>query len=150
HEMQVPVLLPLLVGGLENGLVAAAAGVVDEDVAAAERFLGLGDEARAVRGLRHVGLDGERPNAVLLRDLCGLALGALAVARRDHHLHAFGRQPMGDGEADADAAAGDERDLALKTKLHSVLRSYLLLGSRWSWRPASRRGKQGAQRPIEV
>src|SRR5262249_58550806 len=55
-----------------------------------------------------------------------------------------------DGEADADAAAGDERDLALKTKLHSVLRSYLLLGSRWSWRPASRRGKQGAQRPIEV
>ena len=54
HDVQVPVGLPLVVGRLHDRLVRAGAGVVDEDVGAAEFGLGGLDEAGAAVGGRDV------------------------------------------------------------------------------------------------
>ena len=41
-------------------------------------------------------------------------------ARRDHEVHALGGEALSDREADADAAASDDGDLALEPEIHDA------------------------------
>ena len=50
----------------------------------------------------------------------GLAAHPLHVARRDDDVDALGREALGDRKADADAAAGDDGDLALEPEIHDA------------------------------
>ena len=43
---------------------------------------------------------------------------ALGIARHEHDVAALARQLLGDGAADAEARAGDERALALQMQVH--------------------------------
>ena len=56
--------------------------------------------------------DAERRDASFRGDARGLLCGAVPIAGREDNLGAFGGQALGHGEPDADAAAGDDRDLA--------------------------------------
>ena len=118
HDVQVPVGLPLVVGGVEDGLVRAGAGVVDEDVGAAEGGLRGVDEAGAAVGGRHVAGVADGVDAELLGDRGGGADDAVAVAGGEEDVGALAGEGAGDAEADADAAAGDDRYLAGETEVH--------------------------------
>src|SRR3954447_21155733 len=120
HDVQVPVVLPLRVGGLEDGLVAAGAGVVDQDVGPAEGGLGGGDDGSAALSGGEVGLDGAGLDGVLAGDGGGLAIGTGAVAGGEEQVDAFRGEAAGDGESDADAAAGDDGDLAAQAQIHAA------------------------------
>ena len=99
-------LLGTLLGG-ERG-EQHHAGVVDQDVGAAELVLdalGGGDERVAVGD---VGLDGDRAVA----ELVGQRLDAVGAARQQRDAVAVGGQRTGGGLADARRGAGDDRDAA--------------------------------------
>ena len=100
------VLLGALVGGERRE--QHDAGVVDQDVCAAELVLdalGGGDDRVAVGD---VGLDGDRAVA----ELVGQRLDALGAARQQRDAVAVGGQRAGGGLADARRGAGDDRDAA--------------------------------------
>jgi hypothetical protein len=89
------------------------AGVVHQDVDAAHRRLRLLDQRAAVRALRHVGGDIDRPHVVFLRDAAGDRMVLVAVGERvQHHVRAQPRQFLGDPEADARIGAGDDGGLS--------------------------------------
>ena len=136
HDVEVPVVEPLVVGGVEDGLVRAGAGVVDEDVAAAEGMARRLDEAGAARGRRDVAGVGDDRLAEVLGDLRRGVLGAVAVAGGDEHERALAGEGAGDAEPDADAAAGDDGDLAGEPR--SMAR-VILPGKRWAVLPSAHR-----------
>ena len=91
-----------------NGAEQHHAGVVDQDVGAAELVLdalGGGDERVAVGD---VGLDGDRAVA----ELVGERLDAVGAAGQQRDAVAVGGQRAGGGLADARRGAGDDRDAA--------------------------------------
>ena len=45
---------------------------------------------------------------------------ALHPARRDHEVHALRGEALSDRETDADAATGDDGDLALESEIHDA------------------------------
>ena len=70
--------------------------------------------------MRQVGGMGCDLGVVLAPDLAGRLLQHGLVARGDHDAGAFCRESMGDGEADALRAAGDQDLLALETEIHGA------------------------------
>ena len=117
HDVQVPIVLPLVVGRLHDRLVAAGAGIVDQDVGAAELLLGRGDQCGAALGGGDVA--GHRRatlHAVRCGDLGPRRLEPVGVAGGDDDMRTLGGEALGDGEADADAAAGDHGDLVAQTR----------------------------------
>ena len=106
-EIQRDRLVPLRVGRFEREL-AAAAGVVDQDVHAAQalqRRLAI-VAARPRSRVLHSMMTGFCPR--FFRQL----LQQVAPARHDREAHAFARQRHRDAAADAHARAGDQRGLA--------------------------------------
>ena len=105
-------LFPLLVRRLE-GEAAAAAGIVDEDVDAAEALQRrIGDALRRLLG-EEVLLDDDQ-----LVSLSFELLEQVAAARSDGELHTLLRQSNGDRAADADARARDERAFPGDAEIH--------------------------------
>src|SRR5690606_9535895 len=103
-----------------------AAGVVDEDVGAAECGAGGGNRIQDLRFLADVALDRQGPAAGLLH-LFGHRVdgaGELGVGHAglgdDGDVGAVARGAQGDGAADAARGAGDEEGLACKGR-HPVL-----------------------------
>jgi hypothetical protein len=66
--MQVPVVLPLAIVRLEDGLVGAGAGIVDEDIGAAEFLPRRIDQGSGAFDRRHVTGDWKRGYAMLARN----------------------------------------------------------------------------------
>ena len=90
------------------------AGVVDHDVDAAERLVALLDEVLGIGVLAQIGGDGDDLAAGRLRDLLGGGFERLLAARADGDVDALLRQRQGDAFADAFAAAGHQRRLAVE------------------------------------
>ena len=102
--------VPVGLGGLEQRLGERQAGVVDDEVDAAE-----GEHGRVDRGLRPASssvTSAATPIATSrAADLGGGGLARFAqVEVGDDDAGALGGEPVGDGLADAGAGAGDERD----------------------------------------
>ena len=116
--MQVPVGLPFLVRRLHHRLVAARAGVVDENVRAAEQPLDVGDKVLGPLARGDVASRPFRADAEGFGDAAGLPANPLDVAGGDHDIDALGGETFGDRKADADAAAGDDGDLPLEPEIH--------------------------------
>ena len=92
------------------------AGVVDEDVAAAELIPGGVDEGLAAGGFGDVGLHGDGLSASLGGDLFLGIFGAFGVAVVvDDEGCAFAGEADGDGLADAGGGSCDDGDFACKT-----------------------------------
>ena len=53
-------------------------------------------------------------------DLTGEAVEQSAAPRHRRHLHTLGREAFGDGAADPDAGAGDQRGLAHEPQIHGL------------------------------
>src|SRR5438874_58769 len=115
-EHGVPLVLP---HPPDAARVTRLAGVVDEDVHAAERLHRPRPQLACVVGLREVArLAGGRPLVAL--DLGDDLLERLLAATGDGDPRALGGEHEGGGAADARAGAGDERDLAFEC-LHGLL-----------------------------
>ena len=100
--------VPVRDGGVQQRLRQRQAGVVDDDVDAAERQH-RGVDSRLHRGfVGDVGGDADRHIGVA--DLFGGGGGLFGIQVGDHHAGALGGQPGGDGLADARGGAGDQRD----------------------------------------
>ena len=114
-------LAPLLDAEAADRAVAVDAGVVDEDVEAAERLHGLFDEHRALVGMSHAGLDEEDFLALVLHGLDqGLGF-VLALVVVDDDLCAVVGELERDGLAEASRASGDDRHLVLQNAQLIVL-----------------------------
>ena len=103
--------VPGLVGKLDQVRGDLDSGIVDKDVDAAERGVGVGDHPPGAGAGAQVGAgDGD------LHAGCAFEAGAggldrLRVAQSmQHDVGALGGQRGGDAEADAAGRAGDERD----------------------------------------
>src|SRR5262245_58741031 len=94
------------------------AGIVDHDVDAAERPVGLRHEILGIGVFAEIGGDRQDPAVGLPRDLGRRLLERLLAPRADGNVDAFLRQRAGDAFADARAAARDQRSLAVKLKVH--------------------------------
>ena len=105
--------MPFLVRSLEHCLVAAGAGVVDENVGAAEKSLHVGEKVIRALASRDIAGDPFGADAESFGDAPRLPADSLHAARGDHDIHALRREALGDREADSHAAAGDDGDLAL-------------------------------------
>ena len=106
--------LPLLVAQLLHRYSRSTeACIVEQEVEAAERLLGLGEEVLHVLRLAHVGPDGEHLAAPGLRHGNGL-IELLLAAAGDDHVPAVALQCQRGRAADAAPSARDERNLALR------------------------------------
>jgi len=118
HDVRVPVVLPLGVVGFGDSLVGTGAGIVDQDVRAAQ-LRRRRDHLGAALGGCDVGGDAVRFDPVLRADPGRLSMQPLRAARRDQHVGPFRGEALGDGEADADAATRDNGEFAPKSQIHS-------------------------------
>ena len=105
---------PALEGDLLGRRDELAAGVVDEDVDAAEALERGVDQRLDLLGLAHVGRHGEALGAERLHGRPRL-LQRLRAAAADHHRRAVAGQRERGRAPDPGAAAGDERDHGLFT-----------------------------------
>ena len=116
--MHVDHIRPVRPAHLVEDDVAQDAGVVDQDVDAAEGVerglddqvgvLRLGDGERGGDGLAAGLLDGR--DRILRRTVVGARALQAGADVADHHARAFAREHLGDGAADAAAGAGDDGD----------------------------------------
>ena len=110
-QVDVHHLVPVLLGEVERVGAADDAGVVDQDVDAAERLHAAGTRRRAIGSVRgQVGLDRQEA-AARAPATCALGLGRRRAADGDD-VGAGLRQRDGDALAEAGVGAGDEGDLA--------------------------------------
>ena len=93
------------------------AGVVDEDVDAAEALGDVREQARGRLRVADVGRDGERAAAAAF-ELGGERLERGAAPRRECHRGTFRGELAGGGGADARRCAGDDDDLAFESTAH--------------------------------
>ena len=109
-EVGIDDLLPGLVGQvLERHRRRADAGIVEQDVEAAEGLLGLGEQRLDRRGIADVGGDGEALGAGRLSLAHGLFQLVRAASGEDGGV-ALLHQRQCDSLADAGSGAGDESD----------------------------------------
>src|SRR5580700_3773672 len=102
---------PIGVGEIEEIAALGGAGIVDENVEAAELALDLLDQfCRRVRAAQIDHRDGGA--AALLADRSCYLVERLFVAAGQHDVAAFGRQRRRDTAANAAARSGHQRDLA--------------------------------------
>ena len=100
----------LFLGEIQERDLGLDRGVRDHAVEPAEALDRARDQAAHLRGVPHVGRDGERGGAEPGR--LGLDLGREPVGQDD--AGAFLDEPLGDGQADSPRRAGDHGDLALE------------------------------------
>ena len=113
EEFQRVAVLPIGVGEIEEIAALGGAGIVDENIEAAELALDLLDQfRRRVLAAQIDCRDGGAP--ALLADGGGDLAERFFVAAGQHHVTAFGRQRQCDATADAAARSGHQRDLALQ------------------------------------
>ena len=106
-------------GGAANPAGSAAA-LTRMSIGAAELPHGLGHGRPHLLVAGGVGADADHLAPGLRRQFGGRGGERLRVARQQRHVGAFLRQHARDGLADAAAAAGDERALALEFEVHGV------------------------------
>ena len=109
---------PVVVAGFENAAAMRNAGIVDEDIQAAERRQRRGDQAIRKSRLDDVARQKSPTQFARERRACR------AVAARQHQLRARGRQLPCDGAADARRCAGNQRGSPLQ---HGCFRSSKLV-----------------------
>jgi len=109
QQLQVDVMLPDLVGDLDEGPTLRCAGVVDEHVDVAERLVRCLECGAAAGGRANVGSNGDDLGIGLAGDLCLGLVQALLLARDDRHVGTRLGEVARDGQADALAATRDER-----------------------------------------
>ena len=115
-------LVPGGFGRLGKGLVEQDAGIVDQNVGAAEILDGVVEHRLAAGHGRDVGAVGDRAAAFRLDRIDHLlrhrvvAAGAVTRAAEvvDHHRRALAREQFGIGLAEPAARAGDQRHLAVE------------------------------------
>ena len=88
---------------------------------AAELLCRLGDHAVHLLLAGDIGREGKDAPVRFGSQLPRRRLESLLVARHDRHIDAFARQFPRDGFADAPAAAGHDRMLALQSEVHGIL-----------------------------
>ena len=97
---------------LESGRPGWAAGVVDDDVDAAEGFQRPLDEPLEIRGNADVAADSQCTQPL------GLALQDVAPPGEHRDVRAFLRERFGDAQADAGRGAADDRRPSFERKVH--------------------------------
>ena len=151
EQLEIEIGLP---GGVVHGLEFAcrrSAGVVDQNVDAAEAAQGLVDCARAVLGAADVGANGQG-GAAGCADLFGHLRQPRFAARHDRHASALRRKAQRARPADALAAARDEGNAVLQSEIHvgrspprrSGIRGKSILASRCRRRPLFRARRASA------
>ena len=115
--------------GVAPGIVivdgTSAAGVVDQDVDAAEDVRGAGDERLDRRGVADVGDDAEGADAGLTQLGLGLAQSLLA-AGAEGDVAALSSEGEADRPADAATAARDDGDLVLESEVQCAASTVIL------------------------
>ncbi len=109
HHVQLPLILPFLIGQLLERPHGARAGVVDQDVDAAEAV--TGEVHKPLAGIRRGHIEGQHfggPAGVCARP-AGLRQGRL-VAPDEHDLRALACQRHGASPADSPGGAGNDAD----------------------------------------
>src|SRR5581483_11533010 len=119
EKLQRPVLHPGFVAELEEFARTGAAGVVDQDIDAAELAAAALDHRLDRVGPGQVSRGGDDASA-------GVGGGhrflqRLLAARAHQHAGALGQQRKRDGASDAFAAAGYDRDFVLEPEIHFAL-----------------------------
>ena len=112
-EVEVDHPVPLLGGGVLDRPQQHLAGVVDEDVEAAELVDGALDRGDRLLLVGDVGLDRQR-GVTVATDLGGQPLQPFQPPGRDRDFGSVGRQRSRRRLADAAAGAGDQRDGSVK------------------------------------
>ena len=112
HDVQLPELVPLLVGDLLERALVRDADVVHEHVDAAELGFGL-----AIEPLRLAGATRDRPRRAAPRRRRAPSSRRPVVTTR----RAFGREQPGRLEADAAGRAGDDADGVAQAEIHGSL-----------------------------
>jgi hypothetical protein len=105
-----------------GGRAARRRPAVDQNVQPAELACRLRDRALHLLFAGDIGGKGNDAPVRLMRQLPRRRLQVGLVARHDRHIHALARQFPRNGLADAPAAAGHDRVLALQSKVHGNLR----------------------------
>src|SRR5207247_11042865 len=115
EDIDLETLGELRIRGLEPG-TATAAGVVNEDVQAAEMVGRRLDEGFHLAQFGNIGgLRVDRRS-----ELGGGLIEPFAVSRADRDAAAFGKQALSDGVAEAVAAPGDRGDAALEPEIQRL------------------------------
>ncbi|MFK4525701.1 hypothetical protein ABIF90_003682 [Bradyrhizobium japonicum] len=96
------------------------AGVVDEDIDAAEGLARGGHCTGDVVRLGHVAGTGNHAPAGVPRHLLRRRRKPLGVARDDDDMRLLAREFGGNGTTDADAAAGHDGNLAAQVQIHDA------------------------------
>jgi hypothetical protein len=123
EDVDVEMLVKMLFGHPFERRELVSPGVVDEDIDSAERPLRVRKEALDVRGLRDIGLHGDR-FAPTRGNLPDDALGVRLAQRIVHDdRSAFFRQRLRDTRPDALGRAGHDGDLSFELLAH-VLTPY--------------------------
>src|SRR5215475_12757414 len=107
-------------GQMLDHAAGRGAGIVDHDVAAAERLVGLLDEVLGVLVLAQVGGDRHDLAAGRLGDLLRDGIERFLAARADRDIDAFFCERQRDALADAFAAAGHQRGLSFELEIHAA------------------------------
>ena len=122
--------MPLVVGGVHDRLVAAGAGIVDEDVGTAEFRLGGRNRGGDSGGGRDVASHGDGATLGDAGDLDARLLEPLRVASGHDDVDAFSGERLRHRQPNPDAAARDNRDLVPQSETHGflLLGAYLTIG----------------------
>src|SRR5471030_3231603 len=146
--MKVPIRLPLLIGRVYDGLVAARAGVVEEDIGAAEIRARSSDDLVDACGGSNVASDRHCRYTELPRDARCSLCQPLFLSRREQQVRAFRRECLGYGEPDPDACASQYDNLTAQIQIHFYR---LLVGCsslvKFAVRFGSRQAKSDRMRP---
>ena len=118
HEFELQALFPIVLGQMLDDAAGGRAGVVDHDIDAAERLVALLDEGLRIGVLAQIGGDGDDLAAGRLAQSPWRRLPAAPCgARRWRRQRPPSPAPC-NALADALAAAGHQRRLALKFQVH--------------------------------
>lgn len=118
--MQVPVILPALVGRGEDRLLTPGPGIVDQDVGAAEGGLDRVGKGTDPAGVTDISCHPDRLNAELFAELMGNLAHPLLIAHTERQMDTLGREPAGDGQPDANTSSCDGSYFVLQVKVHGV------------------------------
>ena len=111
EEFQRVAVFPVGVSQLEKIATFGGAGIVDQNVEAAELALRLLDQLSRRVGFAQIG-DGDGDAVAVLADRRGHLFERFLVAAGQHHVAALGGERQRHTTADAAARSGHQRDLA--------------------------------------
>jgi len=118
HELELPPLHPGVFVDRLDDAAGRGAGIIDQDVDATEVTRGCGDELLSVLALGEIGGNGQDLPSGFAADLVRRRFERFLAARADRDVRPLARQRAGDALADAETAAGDQRDLARQLQIH--------------------------------